>query len=270
MEIHRPKAARSWREFCIEIATIICGILIALGLEQGIEWLHWRHEAHVAREALSFDFRRLVGMAAQTDAYSPCVARRLGEFSDALDQAQTTARLPPMGFGGMPLFQGWSLRSLPGITAGQTLAHLSNHDQLALSYVVASMDWARADRDEASRDWGVLHTMIGPGRPTSDAEIASLRAALGRAAREAVTQRGLARQIETVILRSALLPRADVEAAYKEGLAAAAPLPMCRPPDPPPADSRFILERELLGPPRPPGAQRIKGVGVGGAFTTER
>ena len=37
MDIHKPKAAHSWREFLIEIGTIICGILIALGLEQGIE-----------------------------------------------------------------------------------------------------------------------------------------------------------------------------------------------------------------------------------------
>ena len=43
MDIHRPKAAHSIREFLIEIGTIICGILIALGLEQGIEWLHWNH-----------------------------------------------------------------------------------------------------------------------------------------------------------------------------------------------------------------------------------
>ena len=33
MEIHKPKAAHSVREFLIEIGTIVCGILIALGLE---------------------------------------------------------------------------------------------------------------------------------------------------------------------------------------------------------------------------------------------
>jgi hypothetical protein len=35
MDIHSPKAAHSIREFLIEIGTIICGILIALGLERG-------------------------------------------------------------------------------------------------------------------------------------------------------------------------------------------------------------------------------------------
>jgi hypothetical protein len=37
MEIHKPKAAHNVREFLIEIGTIVCGILIALGLEQAVE-----------------------------------------------------------------------------------------------------------------------------------------------------------------------------------------------------------------------------------------
>ena len=40
MDIHKPKAAHSWREFLIEIGTIICGILIALALEQAVESVH--------------------------------------------------------------------------------------------------------------------------------------------------------------------------------------------------------------------------------------
>ena len=53
MDIHKPKAAHSWREFLVEIGTIICGILIALGLEQGLEWLHTEHEIAETRHALN-------------------------------------------------------------------------------------------------------------------------------------------------------------------------------------------------------------------------
>ena len=49
MEVHKPKAAHSWREFAIEIGTIICGILIALTLEQLVEALHWRSEVDETR-----------------------------------------------------------------------------------------------------------------------------------------------------------------------------------------------------------------------------
>ena len=52
MDIHRPKAAHSIREFLIEIGTIICGILIALGLEQALEWVHTQREIAETREAL--------------------------------------------------------------------------------------------------------------------------------------------------------------------------------------------------------------------------
>jgi hypothetical protein len=52
MDIHKPKAAHSVREFVIEIGTIICGILIALGLEQAVDALHRSAEVREAREAI--------------------------------------------------------------------------------------------------------------------------------------------------------------------------------------------------------------------------
>lgn len=52
MDIHKPKAAHSIREFLIEIGTIICGILIALGLEQAVDAVHRSAEVREAREAI--------------------------------------------------------------------------------------------------------------------------------------------------------------------------------------------------------------------------
>ena len=45
-------AASSWREFLVHIATIVLGLLIAVGLEQGVEWVHHRQELAETREAL--------------------------------------------------------------------------------------------------------------------------------------------------------------------------------------------------------------------------
>src|ERR1700758_4720520 len=45
MEIHPPHhAIGSWREFLLHMATIVLGILIAIGLEQAVEWVHHRQE----------------------------------------------------------------------------------------------------------------------------------------------------------------------------------------------------------------------------------
>jgi len=36
----------TWRDFFIHIATICIGLLIAIGLEQTVEWMHHRHQLH--------------------------------------------------------------------------------------------------------------------------------------------------------------------------------------------------------------------------------
>ena len=271
MDIHKPKPWHGVREFLKEYVIIVVGVLTALGAEQAVEWLHWRHEVHQAREALVFDFRRVIGFASREDASAPCLAVRLGQLSDALDQAQATKRLPPIGYGGSPLFPPWSLRSWAGLTTGQALAHMSNRDQLAIAGIPGTLEWARALRDQQANDWAILMTMSGPGRPTSDAELANLRAALAHSAREAAGQRSLGLQLEAIILRSGFLTRAQAEAAYQEGVAFARTTPICGPLETSVTDSRSLLTRSLAGPPTPPvrASALAAGVGVGGALTTE-
>ena len=45
-------AASGWKEFSIHIATIVLGLLIAVGLEQMVEYFHHRHELTEVREEL--------------------------------------------------------------------------------------------------------------------------------------------------------------------------------------------------------------------------
>lgn len=53
LDVHPPDhAAHTWRDFLIHIATIVVGLLIAIGLEQSVEFLHHRHELRETREAL--------------------------------------------------------------------------------------------------------------------------------------------------------------------------------------------------------------------------
>jgi hypothetical protein len=48
-------AANSWRDFFVHIATIVLGLLIAVGLEQTVEYFHHRHQASDARELLRIE-----------------------------------------------------------------------------------------------------------------------------------------------------------------------------------------------------------------------
>lgn len=54
MGVHPPhKPILSWGEFFVHIATIVVGLLIAIGLEQTVEWFHHRHLLHTAERNLS-------------------------------------------------------------------------------------------------------------------------------------------------------------------------------------------------------------------------
>jgi hypothetical protein len=58
IDIHPPhKSDHTWTDFFIHIGTIILGILIALGLEQSLEYLHQRHQLHELREGAITDAR---------------------------------------------------------------------------------------------------------------------------------------------------------------------------------------------------------------------
>jgi hypothetical protein len=53
LDVHpAPHAAHSWREFLIHIATIVIGLLIAIGLEQTVEHIHRRHQSEDLQAAL--------------------------------------------------------------------------------------------------------------------------------------------------------------------------------------------------------------------------
>ena len=56
LDVHPPhEAAHSWKDFFIHIATIVIGLLIAIGLEQTVEWVHHRHEREALEVALQYD-----------------------------------------------------------------------------------------------------------------------------------------------------------------------------------------------------------------------
>jgi hypothetical protein len=53
LDVHPPHhAATTWRDFFIHIATIVLGLIIAVGLEQTVEYFHHRHLGAEAHRAL--------------------------------------------------------------------------------------------------------------------------------------------------------------------------------------------------------------------------
>jgi hypothetical protein len=53
LDVHPPEhTPHTWRDFFIHIATIVLGLLIAIGLEQTVEYLHHLHQAREARDRI--------------------------------------------------------------------------------------------------------------------------------------------------------------------------------------------------------------------------
>ncbi|MBW4040410.1 MAG: hypothetical protein HIU91_16440 [Acidobacteria bacterium] len=53
LDVHPPhEAAHTWKDFFIHIATIVVGLLIAVGLEQTVEFFHHRHQLREVRAQL--------------------------------------------------------------------------------------------------------------------------------------------------------------------------------------------------------------------------
>jgi uncharacterized coiled-coil protein SlyX len=53
LDVHPPHhSPNTWRDFLLHIATIVVGLLIAIGLEQTVEAVHHRHQRHQLQEQI--------------------------------------------------------------------------------------------------------------------------------------------------------------------------------------------------------------------------
>lgn len=124
MEIHKPKAAHTFREFLVEIGTIVCGILIALGLEQAIEAWHWHEIVGEEREALRDEIGQLrAAMKAQFELDS-CYVRRLADVKEIIRRHDANQSLGIVGAVGRPLFPPTPRPLWELAVADQSVAHM--------------------------------------------------------------------------------------------------------------------------------------------------
>ena len=64
LDVHPPhEAAHTWKDFLIHIATIVIGLLIAIGLEQSVEYFHHRHQLHQLHDDLHAESLRNLHIA---------------------------------------------------------------------------------------------------------------------------------------------------------------------------------------------------------------
>jgi type II secretory pathway pseudopilin PulG len=94
MHFHLPKPLHGWREFAGEVGIIVVGVLIALGAEQVVEWVHDRQVAEEARENVRAEARFNLAFIQGRIAAQPCIQARLVELSALLSKAGEGTLVP--------------------------------------------------------------------------------------------------------------------------------------------------------------------------------
>lgn len=84
MDIHKPKPWHGWREFLKEYATIVLGVLTAIGAEQAVESLHWHERTQTAQENLREDLQKSAAPVQSTVLLTSCGDAMLDGLARAL------------------------------------------------------------------------------------------------------------------------------------------------------------------------------------------
>ena len=120
LDVHPPhEKVHSWTQFFIHIAAITIGLLLALGLEQTVEYFHHRHQREQLEAALQRDGR------ANREYIKDDIAKAQGILDWALEQASAsehagatgplTLRRIPHGFIGSPDAGVWPSAKASGL-----------------------------------------------------------------------------------------------------------------------------------------------------------
>ena len=153
MDIHKPKPWHGVREFLKEYVIIVVGVLTALGAEQGVEWLHWRHKTHLAEQAVGQEVSVDAAFAQEVVDLTPCANR----FFDAVQSAIDRNRPDLLGriFMGLANKDGgpfaarvWTQDSWSSALSGQVGDHLPAEDVRTYSRIFSLVGEERSAQAE--------------------------------------------------------------------------------------------------------------------------
>lgn len=181
MEIHKPKAAHSWREFLTEIGTIICGIVIALGLEQVVSNIEWSRKVSETRAALGLELGENLGKLEVRMRLAKCVDQRLNALAGIVDQASKTGVLRPLPAPTSPPYNSWGTNIWNSALSAQTASHLPAEQLRSYSRFYQMLDRVAGAEPQEEEAWTTLFELAGPGRPFTADDSRTYRSAIGHA-----------------------------------------------------------------------------------------
>lgn len=181
VDIHKPKPVRNWREFLTEIGTIICGILIALSLEQVVSILDWNRRVAETREAVGLELGENLGRMEVRLRLERCLDQRLDVLANIVDRAANTGTLPPLPKLRSPPYTTWGSGVWGSAVSAQTASHFPADElrRYGRFYSLVGVIAAAEPQEEAV--WTTLFELAGPGRPFDAEDARTYRRAIGQA-----------------------------------------------------------------------------------------
>ena len=187
MHVHLPKPLHGWREFAGEVGIIVVGVLIALGAQQVVETLHWRHEAAAARDAIGGQIDQDYFDAAELAIAQPCIDRQLQSLEQALLVTGGYRPVPSFTEGSLEFTfrapsRPWSDDLWQSAKSDGTAAHFDPALRQGLaSYYANANDMREENAVAESLQWKlrVLARPIQPDAATRVALIADIEQARG-------------------------------------------------------------------------------------------
>jgi hypothetical protein len=154
LDVHAPHdSIHSWKSFFIHIATIVVGLIIAVGLEQTVEAIHHRHERSELRQTLRRESEQILKDSRSTDAalayHRHWLARRVDQVKAAVWQQQPLAEptayaLPIFDYPDSPLWRSAKLSGLVERLGTEELNAYSEVELLISKIDVFYTAWRRA------------------------------------------------------------------------------------------------------------------------------
>jgi hypothetical protein len=181
MDIHKPRRWHGWREFGKEVATIVLGVLIAIGAEQVVERLHWADEVRDARAALAGEMVRSNGHLAFRVAAEPCIARRLDALEAVTEETAKREPVPHLGVIIPDIGNALNDNVWTNYRAAQTLTHFDARSQAEFSAYYLQIGSLRGFLADETMTWAALRVLQGDPSRLGPVDIAGLRVALQHA-----------------------------------------------------------------------------------------
>jgi hypothetical protein len=181
MDIHKPKPVHGWREFLGEVATIVLGVLIAIGAEQTVEAAHWSQKVET-------DLREIMGEVGKNATYyafrraaAECVVRRLDELNSVTESVARRSLVQPIAHIGPHIGELIGDNAWQAARAEQALTHFPRREFDGLSVLYAQQvdikSWVVSEEEA----WATLEMLEGDPNRLGPTDITLLRNALQQA-----------------------------------------------------------------------------------------